>query len=105
MQLTVTGRHVDLTDALRNRVNTRIKRINRHFKQVTNAHVTLTVEKQQHKAEVNCHISGKDFFADAKSEDMYSAIDDLMHKLDRQIRRHKERLASHNRSNNKPWLR
>lgn len=95
MQVQISGHHVDLTDPLRNHVNQKIERIERHFDHITNAHVTLTVEKNRNKAEANMHVSGAEIFAAAESEDMYAAIDHLMDKLDRQIIKHKEKLKSH----------
>lgn len=95
MQVQISGHHVDLTDPLRDYVNSKMERIERHFDHITNAHVTLTVEKIRQKAEANMHVSGADIFAAAESDDMYAAIDNLMDKLDRQIIKHKEKLKSH----------
>jgi putative sigma-54 modulation protein len=57
--------------------------------------VVLSVEKLRHKAEATIHITGNDLFADAVEEDMYAAIDALADKLDRQIKKHKEKLSNH----------
>ena len=97
MQLNVTGHHVEVTDALREQVETKMQKIERHFDHVTNAHVILTVEKQEHKAEATLHVSGKDLFARASSRNMYAAIDDMIDKLDRQIRHHKDRITEHHK--------
>jgi len=91
MQLSLTGHHVDITDALRSYVDDKIRRLERHFDHVTNAHVILSVEKLQQKAEATIHVSGADFFADATHSDMYAAIDALADKLDRQVLKHKEK--------------
>ncbi|BAO43378.1 ribosome hibernation-promoting factor, HPF/YfiA family [Thiolapillus brandeum] len=99
MQLSVTGHHVELTDALRSYVEDKIKRIERHFDHVTNVHVILSVEKHMQKAEATVHVSGADVFADDIQEDMYAAIDGLVDKLDRQILRHKEKIQKRVRSN------
>ncbi len=99
MQLSVTGHHVELTDALRGYVEDKIKRIERHFDHVTNVHVILSVEKHMQKAEATVHVSGADVFADAIQEDMYAAIDGLVDKLDRQILRHKEKIQKRARGN------
>ena len=64
---------------------------------VTNVHVILSVEKLRHKAEATIHISGADVYADSEEEDMYAAIDSLVDKLDRQIKKHKEKLTDHRR--------
>jgi putative sigma-54 modulation protein len=91
MQINISGHHVDLTDALRDYVQAKIDRLQRHYSQITQADVTLNVEKLIHKAEATVHIAGKDIFAAAESEDMYAAIDALSDKLDRQLIKHKEK--------------
>lgn len=99
MHIQISGHHVDLTDPLRNYVNTKLTRIERHFDNITNAHVTLSVEKIRQKAEATVHVSGADIFAASESEDMYAAIDTLTDKLDRQIIKHKEKVRSHKGAN------
>jgi len=94
MQLNVTGRHVDITDPLRDYVSDKFSRLERHFDHVTNVHVILSVEKLRQMAEATLHVSGGNIFADAEAEDMYAAIDALTDKLDRQIKKHKEKLQN-----------
>lgn len=101
MQLNLTGHHVDLTDALRSYVDTKFERLERHFDQVTNVHVILSVEKLRQKAEATLHLNGTNVFADNVQEDMYAAIDGLVDKLDRQVKKHKEKLTNH-RTNQLP---
>lgn len=91
MQLTVSGHHIDITDALRQHVSDKFQKLQRHIDHITNIEVTLTVEKEIHKAEANLHISGANIFASSESNDMYSGIDNLAEKLDRQIIKHKEK--------------
>lgn len=98
MQINLSGHHVDISPALREYVTSKLSKLERHFDHVTNAHVVLTVEKLVQKAEASIHISGGQLFADAAGQDMYAAIDALTDKLDRQIRRHKEKLTDHHRS-------
>lgn len=99
MQLSLTGHHVDITDALRTYVDEKMQKLERHFDHVTNVHVILSVEKLNQKAEATVHISGADVFADSIQEDMYAAIDGLVDKLDRQVLKHKEKLQNHHRGN------
>ncbi len=98
MQLNVTGHHVDITPALRDYVSSKLERLERHFDHVTNVHVILTVEKPRQKAEATINITGNQLFADAEDEDMYAAINALVDKLDRQIRRHKDKVTDHHRN-------
>jgi len=92
MQITVSGHHVDVTPALRDYVNIKLSKLQRHFDNITNSAVTLTVEKLIHKAEATVHVAGADLFALSESEDMYAAIDALADKLDRQLIKHKEKI-------------
>ena len=98
MQINLTGHHVEVTPALREYVNRKLGRVARHFDHVTSARVILTVEKQSSKAEANLHVSGADLFANASHHDMYAAIDLLADRIDGQVRRHKEKLTDHHRS-------
>jgi putative sigma-54 modulation protein len=98
MQINITGHHVDLTESLQSYVENKFERLERHFDNVTNVHVILSVEKLRQKAEATIHISGADLYADSEEEDMYTAIDLLADKLDRQIKKHKEKLTDHHRS-------
>lgn len=92
MQINLTGHHVDITEPLRDYVNQKFDRLERHFDNMTNAHVVLTIEKLQQIAEAKINLSGGEIFATAQYEDMYAAIDALVDKLDRQVIKHKEKL-------------
>ena len=98
MQLNLTGHHVEITRALREYVENKLERVERHFDNMTNVHVILSVEKDRQIAEATIHVNRGKIFADAKHEDMYAAIDGLMDKLDRQVKKHKEKLTDHHRS-------
>ena len=98
MQINLSGHHVDITPSLRDYVTSKLERLKRHFDHVTDIHVVLGVEKLRHKAEATMHISGGDIFADSVEENMYAAIDGLTDKLDRQLKKHKEKITDHHRS-------
>lgn len=95
MQLSVTGHHVDITDALRDYVGTKLAKLERHFDQMTDVHCVLTVEKLEQKAEATVNLTGGIIHADATAGNMYAAIDALVDKLDRQILKHKDKLKDH----------
>jgi putative sigma-54 modulation protein len=95
MQLSVTGHHVDITSALRSYVESKVDKIGRHFDLVSDVHCILTVEKLRHKAEATVNVNGGKIYADATEDDMYAAIDGLVDKLDRQVKKYKEKLADH----------
>ena len=95
MQISLSGHHVEITDSLRNYVHEKIERLDRHFDQALDIRVILTVEKLRHKAEATMHVSGGNLYADDIQEDMYAAIDGLVDKLDRQGKKHKEKIKNH----------
>jgi putative sigma-54 modulation protein len=95
MQLNVSGHHVEVTESLRGYVKTKIEKIERHFDLVSDVSCILTVEKLQHKAEATVNVNGGTIYADAVEEDMYAAIDGLVDKLDRRVRKYKEKLVDH----------
>ncbi len=92
MQINISGHHVDVTPALRDYVISKFDRLNRHFDQINNGQVVLTVEKLRQRADATVHVSGGEFAASAESQDMYAAIDLLADKLDRQLIKHKEKV-------------
>ena len=95
MQLTITGHHIDVTPALREKVESKLSKLSRHFDNLTDIHCILTVEKHQHKAEATVHLTGGTLHADSINEDMYAAVDGLIDKLSRQVRKFKEKLTDH----------
>ena len=95
MQLSVSGHHIEITEALRGYVETKVEKLSRHFDLVSGVHCILTVEKLRHKAEATVQVNGSKIYADAIEEDMYAAIDGLVDKLDRRVRKHKEKLVDH----------
>ncbi|WP_139555843.1 ribosome hibernation-promoting factor, HPF/YfiA family [Methylotetracoccus oryzae] len=97
MQISITGHHVNLTDALRAYVSEKLSRIERHFDHVIDVHVVLTVEKLEQKAEATVQLNGAKIHAEDVQEDLYAAIDGLIDKLDRQVLRHKEKTQLVNR--------
>jgi len=95
MNLTISGHHLDVTPAIREHVEEKFAPIERHGDHITRADVTLVVEKRHHKAEANLHVAGADLFASSASDDMYTAIDSLAEKLDRQVIKQKEKRRGH----------
>ena len=94
MQINITGHHVEVTPALRDYVNNKFEKIQRRFSNITNVHVVLSVDKKfQQKAEARVNMAKLDIFAESEAENMYSAIDLLVDRLDRQVTKHKEMLS------------
>jgi putative sigma-54 modulation protein len=95
MNLNLTGHQLTITPAIRDYVGSKLTRVTRHFDHVIDVNVVMSVEKLRHKIEANLHTRGKDIHVEAVEPDMYAAIDALADKLDRQVLRHKEKLAVH----------
>ncbi|MFT5140655.1 MAG: putative sigma-54 modulation protein [Lysobacterales bacterium] len=95
MQLNITGHHVDVTPPLRDYVTEKMQRLSRHFDHVISVNVILKIEKLEQIAEGTVNAGGKTLFATDTAMDMYAAIDGLIDKLDRQVRRLKDRLRDH----------
>jgi putative sigma-54 modulation protein len=95
MNLNLTGNHLDITPAIRDYVTSKVGRVKRHFDHVIEVNVVLSVDKLQHKVEVNLHTRGKDIHVEAIESDMYAAIDLVADKLDRQVLKHKEKRNGH----------
>ncbi len=95
MNIDITGHHVDINAPLRSYVRSKFERLERHFDHVTSIHVVLSVSKLEHRAEATLSVSRARLFADATEPDMYAAIDCLVDKLDRQVKKHKEKLSGH----------
>lgn len=95
MNITVTGRHLSISDSLRDYAEKKIKKLERHFNQLIDAHVILAVEKLDHISEVVLNGDGIQFHGKEKAADLFSAIDLLFEKMEKQVRRYKEKHQMH----------
>lgn len=95
MKLRMTGRHMEVTSALRRYLETRFDRLDRYGLKLGTVQVILSVEKLQHKAEAVCTVNGKQVQAKISTREMYATIDALVDRLDAQLRKLKDRLVSH----------
>ncbi|HIE91050.1 MAG: ribosome-associated translation inhibitor RaiA [Methylophilaceae bacterium] len=99
MNLQLSGHHLEVTAALKKYIETKLERISNHVDHVIDAKVTLRVEKLAQKVEATLHVPGNDLHAESSDENMYSAIDILMDKLDRLVLKHKEKNGDHHKIN------
>jgi len=99
MNLTLTGHHLEITSAMREYIQSKLARVSNHFDHVIDLKVTVSVEKLVQKVEATIHVPGNDIHAESSDENMYSAIDTLADKLDRQVLKHKEKRGDHHMSN------
>jgi ribosome hibernation promoting factor len=95
MNLTISGHHMAITPAIRGYIESKLSRIRRHFDHVIDVNVVLAADHLAKKAEVSCHVAGKDLFVESNDPDLYAAIDAMADKLDRQIIKYKDRLHAH----------
>ena len=97
MNLQISGHHLEVTPAIHDYVTGKIERVVRHFDNLIDVNVILSVDKLKQIAEVTVHLAGKHVHVEAVEEDLYAAIDSLADKLDRQIQKHKQKLQDHHR--------
>ena len=102
MQIDITGHHVEVTPALRAYVTEKMQKLLRHSDHVLSIRVILNVEKLQQLAEATVNVGGRTLFAKFTATDMYASIDGLVDKLDRQIRRRKDRITNHQHARHVP---
>ncbi|MFC3337556.1 ribosome hibernation-promoting factor, HPF/YfiA family [Paracandidimonas soli] len=95
MSLNISGRHLEITPAIREYVMNKMARVSRHFDNVIDTQVVLSVEKLEHTAEVTMRLRGKDIHCEATDENLYAAIDLLADKIDRQVIKYKTKAQSH----------
>jgi putative sigma-54 modulation protein len=100
MSLRISGHHLEVTPAIHGYVNDKFERISRHFDQVGDIKVLLSIENEREKdrrqkAECSIHVKGRDFFAETLHSDLYAAVDLLVDKIDQQVGKHKTKVQNH----------
>lgn len=95
MQVSITGRHVELTDPLKNYVHDKLQHLKHSFDHVVDVHVVLSVEKFRQRCEVNMQANGINIHGGHETEDMYASIDGVVDKLNRQLKRYRSKLHRH----------
>ncbi|MGO9146590.1 MAG: ribosome hibernation-promoting factor, HPF/YfiA family [Desulfomonilia bacterium] len=92
MQTDITFKNIDSSDALKDYAFKRLSKMDRYIDRTAEAHVVLSVEKRRHKADVTLTADGTVINAVEITEDLYAAIDMVMDKLERQLKKYKEKL-------------
>jgi len=95
MQLNITGHNVELTDALRKFTEKKFNRLKVYKDQITSTHITFNIDNRNQIAEAQIHIPGHMVVAKAESDDLYTSIDALIHKLEKQLKKYKEQQMDH----------
>jgi len=95
MNVVFTGRHMELTDALKSYIEAGLQKLKVHFDRVSTADVILAVEKHRHIAEINVHVNSMRIHSKESSPDMYASVDSVLANLDKQVRKYKDRINRH----------
>lgn len=97
MKVTIKAKHLLLTEALKDYARKKLGRLEKHFDHILSADVMLSTERNFHVVEVTVHANGIILRGVEKTDNMYSSIDKVLDKLDRQVQKHKEKLQDHHR--------
>jgi putative sigma-54 modulation protein len=92
MNISTTARHYDLAPALKDYAENKVLHLKHYFDHIVNAHVIFSLEKYRHRVEITLHVNGKNFVSVEESDDMYASVDGSVDKLERQLRRHKDKV-------------
>jgi len=96
MNISTTARHYDLAPALQDYAEGKVQNLKRYFDHIVNANLIFSLEKYRHKVEITLHVNGRDFVSVDESDDVYGAVDRSIEKLERQLRKHKDKLKDRN---------
>ncbi len=100
MNVSISGHHISVTEAMETNVREKMAKIERHFDQIQSIQVILSLQhsptrsdgsQKSNKAEAILRVSGNEMFVQAYDDDMYKAISDMADKLDRKVRKYKTR--------------
>ncbi|MBI5188849.1 MAG: ribosome-associated translation inhibitor RaiA [Nitrospirae bacterium] len=101
MNIIMTGRHLEITPALKNYAEEKIKKFDRYLSNISEAIVTLSIEKYRHKVEILLKANGVLIQAEGITGEIYSSIDEVVEKLERQVKKYKEKLVSYRKGEGK----
>ncbi len=91
MKITVTGRNIEITDAIRDHLNNKMNKTIKDLGEVADVHVALAVEKHRHFAEITVKTKGFSVHSEEETSDLYTSMDNALSKVEKQIRKHKDR--------------
>lgn len=94
MQIFLTGRNLEVTEALRRYAEEKVGRLHKYLEKITSAHIVLSVQKYRQIAEVTLRVRDLTIRGEESTEDLYSSIDLVVEKLERQVQKYKGKLVS-----------
>ena len=97
MQITITARHFDLTDAIRDHVYANSERIEKFFDHIIDTHFVLSFENNRSNVELLVHAPKHTLKSEATEKDMYLAIDEVIEKMVTQIKKMKSKWSGHHK--------
>ncbi len=96
MNVIVSGRHLEITPALKSYAEEKVKKFERYLSEISEAVVTLSIEKKyRHKAEVLLKVNGVLIQAEGVTGEIYASIDEVSDKLERRVKKYKEKLLTY----------
>jgi putative sigma-54 modulation protein len=102
MEIRIAARHFELTDNLRKFAEDEIKRLEKYYDHIIDTHLTLSVEKSRQIAELSVKVYGTILSSKAKSFDMYAAVEQVMSKMETQIKKYKSKLRDKKQAKKSP---
>ena len=103
MQINFTGHKMEVTHAIKRFTEEKLNKLERHFDKITSINVTFNVEKLMQIAEATILVSKAEVHASSEAENLYTAIDLLIDKLDKQLIKHKQKKLDHRDHNGRAW--
>jgi putative sigma-54 modulation protein len=95
MQMTITGKNMEITPAIKQYAEDKLAKMHKYLESISDAHVVLSLQKYSHIAEITLHVNGITIRGEERSDDMYSSLDLVMDKVERQLRKYKEKIVAH----------
>ena len=96
MQVNVTGKQIDITEALQQYADKKCVRLDRYYDRVKSVDVLIDKPNHEFEVEIVSHVDGHDpFISSCRGDDVYACIDESVDKLSRQLSDHKEKIRNH----------
>jgi putative sigma-54 modulation protein len=95
MQITITARHFELTNAIRDYVESACEKLDKYFDQIINLHVILTLDNTRNICEISLHASKFSLQSESEENDMYLAIDTTVDRMENQLKKLKDKVTDH----------
>ena len=97
MQISISGKHIEITDAIRRHAEEKLTKLQRYFDIIHSVEVTASLVRNWHVVEITVHADGVLLRGEEKSPDMYTSIDQVVEKIERQLKKYKGKLIDRQR--------